>query len=72
LDLHKRHNVEDIDSIFENLDRCAVAVWTANRCDGGEPTVLMDWTPLSQPGGCISLFLSDLLPRLQPDSRTCL
>jgi len=62
IDLYKRNNIEDTDSIFDNLDRCAVAVWAANR-DRGEPIVLMDWTPLSQPDGCISLFLSDLLPR---------
>lgn len=56
MDFYKRSTVEATDSIFENLDRCAVAVWAANRY-GGEPTALTDWTPLSQPDGCVSLFL---------------
>lgn len=62
VDLYRRGSIEDTDSVFDNLDRCAVAVWAANR-DGGEPTTLMNWTPLNQPDGCITLFISDLLPR---------
>jgi len=62
IDLFRKGSAEDTDSTFDNLDQCAVAVWAASR-NGGEPIELMDWTPLSQPGGCISLYLSDLLPR---------
>jgi len=60
LDLFKDGELDDVDSVFNHLDDCWLAVWIADPDCPGEVITLVDCTPITTQRS-VSLYMSDFI-----------